>query len=187
MTDRLEAFNHEMRTEKTFIHLSFLGYAEESIKAARLEGNAFRLRLRNMDNALAQSWLECQIYTLSFPNYFDKQRFGMPGYKKVTHLLGEALYNKDYKAAYEYLIQCGTKEAKLPFSGDHKAFKGTKVKTLTVKTGKLTKRPVKASLKNSKVRTIKVNAGKKKLNKKYVKRYKKIFTKKNAGRKVTVK
>jgi hypothetical protein len=46
---------------------------------------------------------------------------------------------------------------------------------------------VKQSLKKSKVKTIKVNAGKKKVNKKFIKKYKKIFTKKNAGKKVKVK
>lgn len=68
-----------------------------------------------------------------------------------------------------------------------KAFKGTKVRTLTVKTKGLTKASVKGSLKGSKVRTVKVKVGKKKENKKFVKKYKKIFTKKNAGKKVSVR
>jgi len=68
-----------------------------------------------------------------------------------------------------------------------KAFKGTKTKTVTIKTKKLTKKSVKGSLKGSKVKTIKVKVGKKSVNKKYVKKYKKFFTKKNAGKKVKVK
>jgi hypothetical protein len=67
------------------------------------------------------------------------------------------------------------------------AFKGSKAKTLIVKTKKLTKKKVKGSLKGSKVKTVKVKVGNKKANKKYVKKYKKIFTKKNAGKKVKVK
>lgn len=67
------------------------------------------------------------------------------------------------------------------------AFKGTKVKTLTVKSKALTKASVKNSLKGSKIKTVKVKVGSKKENKKYVKKYKKIFTKKNAGKKVKVK
>ena len=67
------------------------------------------------------------------------------------------------------------------------AFKGSKIKTLTVKSKKLTKKSVKNSLKGSKVKTIKVKVGSKKQNKTYVKKYKKIFTKKNAGKKVSVK
>lgn len=65
--------------------------------------------------------------------------------------------------------------------------KYNKVTTLEVKTKKLKKKAVKNSLKSSKVKTVKVSVGSKKANKKYVKTYKKIFTKKNAGKSVKVK
>ena len=67
------------------------------------------------------------------------------------------------------------------------AFAGTKVNTLIVKTKKLKKKSVKGSLKGSSVKTVRVQIGSKKVNKKYIKKYKKIFTKKNAGRKAKVK
>lgn len=67
------------------------------------------------------------------------------------------------------------------------AFKGTNITYVEVKTKKLKAKSVKGSLKGSKVSTIKVNIGKKKVNKQYVKKYKKIFTKKNAGKKAKVK
>ena len=66
------------------------------------------------------------------------------------------------------------------------AFKETGTKTVIVKTKLLTKASdVRGSLKGSKVKTIKVSVGKE--SAKYVKKYKKIFTKANAGKKVTVK
>jgi len=69
-----------------------------------------------------------------------------------------------------------------------KAFaKYKKVTTIELKTKKLKKKSVKNSLKGSKVKTVKVKVGSKKLNKKYIKKYKKFFTKKNAGKKVKVK
>ena len=68
-----------------------------------------------------------------------------------------------------------------------KAFNGSKVKTVTVKTPNLTKKSVKNSLKGSKVTTVKVKVGSKSANKKAVAAYKKIFTKKIVGKKVTVK
>lgn len=70
-----------------------------------------------------------------------------------------------------------------------KAFYGSKVTTVTLKTKLLKKFYVENSLKSSKVKTIKVKITKKasKTNKTYVKKYKKYFTKANAGRKVTVK
>ena len=67
------------------------------------------------------------------------------------------------------------------------AFRSTKVKTVIIKTSSLTKKNVKGSLKSSKVKTVKVKVGNKKLNKKYRKTYKKIFTKGNAGRKVNIR
>lgn len=67
-----------------------------------------------------------------------------------------------------------------------RAFKGSKATKLIVKTKKLTKRSVKDSLKKSKIRTVKVDVGNKKTDRKYVRKYKKIFTKKNAGKKVKV-
>ena len=68
------------------------------------------------------------------------------------------------------------------------SFKGTKrLKILIVKTKKLTGKSVRNALKGSKIKIIRVNVGNKKLNKKYVKKYKKIFTKKNVGVKVVVR
>ena len=119
---RIDEFNREHTEDNRFIHLTLLGYTDVPIQPTRLEGNVFRLRLRDMDTARAEKMMEKKIYTLIYPNYFDKQRFGIPGHKKVSHLIGEALYDKDYRKAYEYLQELGTKEASLPFDGDYEQF-----------------------------------------------------------------
>lgn len=62
-----------------------------------------------------------------------------------------------------------------------------KLKTLTVKSAKLTKEGVNNSLRASHITTVKVSTGNKAKDKKVVKAYKKIFTKANCGKKVTVK
>ncbi|MBQ9322228.1 MAG: leucine-rich repeat protein, partial [Eubacterium sp.] len=67
------------------------------------------------------------------------------------------------------------------------AFAKSKVTKLIIKTKNLSKKSVKGALKGSKVKTIQVKVGSKKVNKTFVKAYKKIFTKKNAGKKVTLK
>jgi tRNA pseudouridine13 synthase len=118
----IDEFNGKNTDDDQFLHLSFLGYANEPLKPTRLEGNVFRLRLRAMDSAQAEDMMKRQIYTLVYPNYFDKQRFGMPGHRKLTHLIGESLYRGDYQKAYEYLLESGTKEASLPFDGDYEKF-----------------------------------------------------------------
>ena len=66
------------------------------------------------------------------------------------------------------------------------AFKSTGIKTVTLKTVSLKAKTVKGSLTGSAVSSVKVKVGGAKKNKKYVKQYKEIFTKKNAGRKVKV-
>ncbi len=69
-----------------------------------------------------------------------------------------------------------------------RAFKRTKIKTIIVKTRKLKAKKIKGSLKESKVKTIKVKVSKKKkINRKYIRKYRKLFTKKRVGKKVTVK
>ena len=86
--------------------------------------------------------------------------------------------------AYVKTIVLGSKVRKI----SKQAFKDyKKVTTLEVKTKKLKKKAVKGSLKGSAVKTVKIKIGKAKVNKTYVKKYKKIFTKKNAGKKVRVK
>ncbi|MBE5924615.1 MAG: hypothetical protein E7271_09135 [Lachnospiraceae bacterium] len=69
------------------------------------------------------------------------------------------------------------------------AFKGSNVKTITIKSKKLTKQSVKNAFKGLKVKKliVKVKVGSKKENKKYIKKYKKFFTKKNIGVKAVVK
>ena len=67
------------------------------------------------------------------------------------------------------------------------AFKKSKATKMIVKSKLLKKAAVRGALKGSKIKTIQVKVGKKSLNKKYLKNYKKIFTKKNAGKKATIK
>ena len=67
------------------------------------------------------------------------------------------------------------------------AFRKTGIRTVIVKTKKLKAASVKSSLKGSSVKAVIVKIGSRKTNRKYVKKYKKIFTKKNAGIKVRVR
>lgn len=67
-----------------------------------------------------------------------------------------------------------------------KAFAKSKAQRVTIKTKKLTKARVKNSLRGSKVKKIYVRVGKKSVNKTYIKKYKKIFTQKNAGKGVII-
>ncbi len=68
------------------------------------------------------------------------------------------------------------------------AFKGCKkLKSLVIKSKGLTKKGVKGCLKGSKVKTVKVKVGGKGLNKRFAKKYKRLFAKKVCGKRVAVK
>ena len=67
------------------------------------------------------------------------------------------------------------------------AFKGSPATKLILKTKLLKKKTVKNALKGSKIKTAQVKVGKSSANKKIKKAYKKFFTKKVLGRKVTLK
>ena len=67
------------------------------------------------------------------------------------------------------------------------AFKKSKARTLLVKTKNLTKKSIKGSLKGSKVKLVRAKIGSKKTNRKYVKKFRKIFTKKNVGKRVKIR
>ena len=119
MLGKLAEFNKDAVSENKFISLSFLGYTAQPLKIARLEGNVFRLKLRDMDPETAKRWYSTQIYDLTYPNYFDKQRFGMPNHPKLSHRIGIALAEKDYKKAYGYLKESGLPEADLLCNEDY--------------------------------------------------------------------
>lgn len=70
---------------------------------------------------------------------------------------------------------------------DKYSFAKSKTTTVVLKTKSLKKSTVKGCFKSSKVKTVQVKVGTKKQNKKMVKTYKKVFTKKNCGKKVKVK
>ena len=97
---------------------------------------------------------------------------------KVTQINAKAFTGKKIKT-----VTVGKNVKKIAKN----AFNKSKATTVIVKTKALKKASVKGSLKGSKVKTVKVKVGSKKVNKTYVKKYKKIFTKKNAGKKVKVK
>ena len=67
------------------------------------------------------------------------------------------------------------------------ALKGCKATMLVIKSKALTKKSTKGCLKSSKIKTVVVKVGSVKANKSYAKKYKKLFAKKNCGKKVALK
>jgi len=102
----VEAFNKKYKFKNQFSKIKFImGHGEKPIKERALHGNAFKIVLRNLNSTLANS-LSDYVHNnkqLYFINYYDNQRFGMPGGPYNTHLIGKAIVENNWKQAYEQL------------------------------------------------------------------------------------
>lgn len=116
-----ERFNKTFDNGSQYIKLFMLGYADAPIKIGRLNGNSFRIIIRNVKKSFAEILLKKRKFNFFFLNYYDYQRFGLEGKKKVTHLIGKELLNKNYDKAFEYLMMSESPESKLGMS-----YKGNK-------------------------------------------------------------
>ncbi|MEV0323089.1 tRNA pseudouridine(13) synthase TruD [Streptomyces sp. NPDC050658] len=78
--------------------LAPLGYASEPLQVGRLLGNGFRISVRNLRPAVAAR-IAGQRHSILFLNYYDVQRFGVPGGPRSSHLIGRALRDGRYAEA----------------------------------------------------------------------------------------
>ncbi|HEX6344811.1 tRNA pseudouridine(13) synthase TruD [Umezawaea sp.] len=108
-----------------YMRLSDAGHGREPLRIGRLNGNGFRLVVRRLAPELAEVLRSgAREHTLFFVNYYDTQRFGVPGGPKRTHLIGRALLDGDHAAAFDLLLRSGAAEAVAAagFSGPPEAF-----------------------------------------------------------------
>lgn len=121
----IEGFNHEhLLTPQEFLDLRYQGAGNEQIRIGQLNGNNFRIVVRNLSRQFAERLCYSQRYILHFLNYYDIQRFGTPNSLKTTHLVGEAILRNDYEKALGLLRKMGTPEGQraLAFNADAEGF-----------------------------------------------------------------
>ncbi|WP_371500521.1 tRNA pseudouridine(13) synthase TruD [Kitasatospora sp. NBC_00374] len=110
----LERLNRESAESGRWLTFTPLGPAERRIEIGELLGNAFRLTLRAIDDDLAEQLRRVPRGEtgVAFANYYDTQRFGVPGGPRVTHRIGEALLDDDPDTAFALLRSSGSAEGK---------------------------------------------------------------------------
>lgn len=109
----IEAFNERYHNKESFLHLKFKGIYKSKIKIGGLFGNGFDITIRNISEKKIHNIISDRKYILYYLNYYDIQRFGIPGQKQSTHLIGQALLNKDMTRAMDLLKENGTPEGVL--------------------------------------------------------------------------
>ena len=107
-----------------FLELQHYGYGRIPLKIGRLEGNSFRITVRNLAQATANALAARSEVNLFFLNYYDTQRFGVLNGPKCTHLLGKDILEGNYQDALVRLIELGTPESEqaLQWNGKSRDF-----------------------------------------------------------------
>lgn len=107
VTDKdVTVFNKKHMRKNNFSRIKYIiGYGDKPAQERSLHGNSFSIVVRNLNKTEAEKLLD---YINSerhhyFINYYDNQRFGMPGGPYNTHLIGEAIVKKNWKQALQHL------------------------------------------------------------------------------------
>nr|ACH85566.1 TruD-like protein [Actinomyces sp. Lu 9419] len=100
------------------------GHGAEPLVVGGLNGNGFRVVVRDLDESIATALATAGRINLLFVNYYDTQRFGVPGGPKRTHLVGAALNAGDPGTALRELAGLAAPEspAAAAWTGDSGAF-----------------------------------------------------------------
>jgi tRNA pseudouridine13 synthase len=93
--------------------LRHYGYGREPLRVGGLEGNGFRIVVRNIEQPLADRLAALRKVNLLFLNYYDTQRFGVPGGPKLTHRVGASILAGDWATALRDLIALKSPESEL--------------------------------------------------------------------------
>ena len=121
----LNLFNGKyMEDAQAFIRLSPCAVGDERIGIGELNGNGFRVVVRNLSPRFIERCPSSRRFMFHFINYYDTQRFGVAQGAKVSHLIGEALLRNDYETALNILRLAGTPEAQTAreFGGEPEMF-----------------------------------------------------------------
>ncbi len=106
----LKEFNQKYAGNiNNFIEIELKGFGAEPLRAKSLHGNTFTVIVRNLNREEAEKIIaygqKCHFFP--FINYYDNQRFGLPGGPYTTHLIGKAIIEERWDEAFEFLKTSG--------------------------------------------------------------------------------
>lgn len=115
--DEINTFNAARTTlEKGRVTLTLRGFSKEAVREKNLHGNVFQLTLRNIDPQDAERLYAFCANADDFVclNYYDQQRFGLPGGPFFAHKIGEAIIASDWQGADALYKQSGNAQLDFP-------------------------------------------------------------------------
>jgi len=106
----VDDFNRTYADDPAYLHLAVYGHGNEPLRVGRLDGNCFRIVIRNLSTASSEA-IAGRRHNHLFLNYYDTQRFGVPGGPRLTHRIGAHLSAGNPAAALSLLIQSRAAES----------------------------------------------------------------------------
>lgn len=100
-------------SDDRWLRLNHYGYGEQPLRIGALQGNGFHLVVRNLGPDRAAWLADLRKVNLFVLNYYDVQRFGVPGGPKRTHEVGAAMLAGEWDRALEVLIGLRAPESSL--------------------------------------------------------------------------
>jgi tRNA pseudouridine13 synthase len=94
-----------------WIYLAHYGYGSKPLQIGYLAGNTFRVLMRMLSRSAAEALKLERSINLVFLNYYDLQRFGVPGQPKVTHRIGEAILSQHWDRALNLVVESRSPES----------------------------------------------------------------------------
>lgn len=98
-------FNKKYSSKNKYFRIErMVGYGKTPVTEKILHGNSFRVTVRNLRTVEANKLTE-HLKTEPFQsllNYYDNQRFGMPGGPYNTHHIGSAIVHGDWQGALKH-------------------------------------------------------------------------------------
>ncbi len=100
------------------------GFSDAALRVGQMEGNSFKVVLRNLEPRHTTGFFSRKKINFMFLNYFDTQRFGLPGGPHRTHLVGAAMLDGRWDEARKVLIELNAPESRLAadWSGPSREF-----------------------------------------------------------------
>jgi len=97
----IEDFNKTYSLSDKFVYIErIVGYGDLPVQEKKLHGNIFKLVVRNISENtfdILKNILQ-KNRNVSFVNYYDDQRFGLPNGVYNTHIIGKHIINSDTEA-----------------------------------------------------------------------------------------
>ncbi len=110
---KINSFNKKFDGRKNYLRIGrVIGFGKKPIRERNLHGNCFEITVRNLSQGKLEQiegFFKSNRF-VNFINYYDSQRFGMPGGPYNSHVIGQKIVARRWDEAVREMLK--TQDAK---------------------------------------------------------------------------